>query len=78
MVAGLRDAGLDPTDFLHPTEGGRAHVDLGRAVAAQLRDAGVASVDRVGGCTRTDPELHSFRRDGARSGRLAGLIARVA
>ena len=27
-----------------------------------------------GGCTREDPALHSYRRDGAAAGRLAGLV----
>lgn len=78
VVAGLLDAGLEPGQFLEATAGDRAYVDLGRAVVAQLRGCGVTEIDRVGGCTRTDPSLHSHRRDGPRSGRLAGLIARRA
>lgn len=55
------------------TSWGTPSLDLGGAAAAQLSAEGVA-VRRVGGCTRTDPDLHSHRRDGARSGRLAGLV----
>jgi polyphenol oxidase len=51
-------------------------LDLGAGVAAQLAAAGVPadrvrSVDR---CTLEDERLHSHRRDGAKSGRLAGLV----
>ena len=78
VVAGLRSAGLQDADFMAPTNRARAHVDLGRAVAAQLEAAGVPQIDRIERCTQTDPELHSYRRDGPRAGRLAGLIVREA
>lgn len=80
VVDGLRASGLADADFLVAprSAGGRPHVDLRRAVAAQLRDCGVHHIDRVGGCTLADPTLHSHRRDGPRSGRMAGLIARCA
>ena len=74
VVAGLRDAGLPDEAFLHTSPGPRAHVDLGRAVAAQLAALGVAQVDRLARCTLRDDAFHSHRRDGAASGRLAGLI----
>ncbi len=48
-------------------------LDIGAGVRAQLEDAGVAVVE-VGGCTRESPDLHSYRRDGAAAGRLAGLV----
>lgn len=54
--------------------GPRPHVDLGRAVRAQLAAAGVAGVEAVGGCTVCDPRWHSFRRDGAASGRMLAVI----
>jgi YfiH family protein len=57
----------------------RPHVDLGRAVVAQLTRAGLASanVDRVPGCTFSEPErFFSFRRDAQASGRhLAVIVA---
>jgi hypothetical protein len=55
------------------TSWGTPALDLGAGVEAQLVAAG-AEVTRVGGCTREDPSLHSYRRDGAASGRLAGLV----
>ena len=58
--------------------GGKAWIDLVAAVRAQLEACGVptASIERVGGCTKCHPELYeSFRRDGAKSGRMLGVIA---
>ena len=55
------------------TSWGTPSVDVGRAVRAQLDRAGVAAAE-VGGCTREEPSLPSYRRDGADSGRLAGLV----
>jgi YfiH family protein len=55
------------------TTWGTPSLDLGAGVAAQLAAAGVAA-SVVGACTRESPELHSFRRDGAAAGRLAGLV----
>jgi len=55
------------------TSWGTPALDLGAGVAAQLADAGVPAVD-VGRCTLEDERLHSYRRDGADSGRLAGLV----
>ena len=59
-------------------QGGKAWVDLVAAVRAQLEACGVGAtnIDRVGGCTRCDPvRYESFRRDGAESGRMLGVIA---
>jgi YfiH family protein len=58
--------------------GAKAYVDLRRAVRLQLRGAGVsdAGIDEVAGCTKHEPErFHSFRRDGADSGRMLAAIA---
>jgi YfiH family protein len=52
---------------------GTPSLDLGRAAAAQLAELG-CQVNRVDPCTRTTPQLHSHRRDGAASGRQAGVI----
>lgn len=57
------------------TTWGTPSLDLGAGVAAQLTAAGVA-VTAVPGCTREDARLHSYRRDGAASGRFAGLVWR--
>lgn len=78
VVEALRSAGLDDADFLCATDGPRPHVDVGRAVEAQLRAAGVVQIERIERCTLRDRELHSYRRDGTSSGRLAGLIVREA
>ncbi len=55
--------------------GDRPHVNLWRAVENQLRALGVRAVDTLGCCTRCDEtRFFSFRRDGARSGRMVGVI----
>jgi YfiH family protein len=55
----------------------KPHVDLARALSAQLRAAGLAaeSIERVPGCTFSEPErFFSYRRDGAASGRHLAVI----
>jgi copper oxidase (laccase) domain-containing protein len=54
------------------TSWGTPSLDLGAAAAAQLAGLG-CTVVRVDPCTRTTATLHSFRRDGAASGRQAAL-----
>jgi polyphenol oxidase len=51
-------------------------LDLGAGVRAQLGAAGIPSdrVTSVERCTLEDERLHSHRRDGEKSGRLAGLV----
>jgi hypothetical protein len=51
-------------------------IDLRRIVRAQLEAAGVATtrVEDVPGCTVCDARYFSYRRDGARSGRLLSAI----
>jgi len=59
-------------------EGGKSWVDLVVAVRAQLEACGVLAenIERVGGCTKCDAaRYHSYRRDGANSGRILGVIA---
>jgi YfiH family protein len=66
----------DVVDFRVP----RPHVDLARAVRAQLLAIGLeaANVDDVGGDTFAEAaRFHSHRRDGERSGRqLSAIVAR--
>lgn len=63
-------------DFVRPMPGARPHVDLRGAVDAQLRASGVQRIERVGGCTVCEVgRWHSFRRDGARSGRMLAVIS---
>lgn len=55
----------------------RLHVDLRAILVAQLEAAGVpaSSIDHVRGCTVCDADsFFSYRRDGARSGRLMSAI----
>ncbi|MGH8888463.1 MAG: polyphenol oxidase family protein [Acidothermaceae bacterium] len=56
---------------------GTAALDIGAGVAAQLSACDVQIVRRVGGCTREDPALFSYRRDGV-TGRLGALVWRAA
>jgi YfiH family protein len=59
-------------------EGEKPHVDLRAAVRAQLAALGIPAVrvDDVAGCTKHEPaRFHSFRRDGANSGRMLAAIA---
>lgn len=55
------------------TRWGTPAIDVGAGVRLQLEALGV-EVSETGGCTREEPRLHSYRRDGAASGRLAGLV----
>lgn len=61
--------------FQSATSWGTRSVDLGAHLVADLVDAGVLRgrirLDRRD--TFTDPDLHSFRRDGAHAGRMACL-----
>jgi len=63
-----------------PGKRGRPHVDLRRVIHAQLVQAGVRpnDIDHVRGCSVCDRvRFFSYRRDGARSGRLlAAIVAR--
>jgi YfiH family protein len=58
-------------------QGDKAYVDLRAAVRAQLNDLGLADdrIEDVAGCTKHEPgRFHSFRRDGAQSGRMLAVI----
>jgi hypothetical protein len=55
------------------TSWGTPSLDLGAAAAGQLAELG-CDVVRVDPCTRTTPSLHSYRRDGAASGRQAAMV----
>jgi polyphenol oxidase len=55
------------------TSWGTPSLDLGAGVRVQLVGEGV-SVHDVSRCTRESADLYSYRRDGNRAGRLAGLI----
>ncbi|MDQ4052485.1 MAG: peptidoglycan editing factor PgeF [Actinomycetota bacterium] len=55
------------------TSWGTPSLDLGAGVRAQLEAAGVTMVD-ASRCTRESIDLYSYRRDGPRAGRQAGLV----
>jgi polyphenol oxidase len=59
------------------TSWGTPSLDLGAGIRAQLAELGVRYVDTAARCTRESADLFSYRRDGAASGRLAGLIRMV-
>jgi YfiH family protein len=65
--------------FVLPAGGGRAkeHIDCFGAVRSQLKACGIPaeSVDGEELCTVATPrEFFSYRRDGARSGRMASVV----
>ena len=55
------------------TSWGTPSLDLGAGVVSQLEEHGV-TVNDVSRCTLESPDLYSYRRDGARAGRQAGMI----
>jgi hypothetical protein len=55
------------------TSWGTPALDIGAGVLAQLRADGV-TVSDASRCTVEDEDLYSYRRQGTRSGRLAGLV----
>jgi copper oxidase (laccase) domain-containing protein len=55
------------------TAWGTPSVDLGAGIRAQLEQLDVVVHDESR-CTRESPDLYSFRRDGDRAGRLAGVV----
>jgi YfiH family protein len=60
-------------DSYAQTAWGTPSLDLAAGVRAQLGPLDVVVHD-VGRCTRESDDLYSYRRDGERSGRLAGLV----
>lgn len=80
VVDALVDGGAMPEDrrFANGRSGaGKPLVDLRACVAFQLEKNGIskAAIALVGGCTHCDAQYHSFRRDGAASGRMLAAIA---
>jgi YfiH family protein len=80
LLAKASSAGDTALSWGPPSEKVRArkpHVDLRKIVRAQLIESGLspADIEDVPGCTACDPErFHSYRRDGAASGRLLSAI----
>jgi YfiH family protein len=73
VIAGIVAAGVPEAIVADRSRGVRPHADLKAAARWQLARHGV-SVEVLPECTLLDPDLHSYRRDGARSGRLAAVI----
>jgi YfiH family protein len=69
-------AAFDDSDALLIPRNGAVHLDLWQANARQLHELGVENVEVAGLCTaeRTD-EFYSWRRENARTGRFAAVIA---
>ncbi len=78
VPAAMRDevAAVVPQTYARTTWG-TPSLDLGAGVRAQLEDAGVVEVETVPRCTREDPDLYSYRRDGPATGRIGGLVRLV-
>ena len=67
-------AALEPSTRA-TTSWGTPALDLGAGVGDQLARLGV-QVQDLARCTLESPDLYSYRRDGARAGRFAGVIWR--
>ena len=66
----------DQVGFVVREEGAKAYVDLRAAVRAELRARGIPDerIEDVPGCTKHEARFHSYRRDGAASGRMVATI----
>lgn len=68
-----RDVAAEVPEAFAETSWGTPSVDIGAGVRAQL-DAGGVAYEVNGRCTMEDPDLWSYRCEGAGAGRLGGLI----
>lgn len=64
-------------EVANPLGRDKAHLDLAAAARHQLERAGVRSVELLISCTRCDPRLWSYRRDGKGAGRNLAFIWRA-
>ncbi len=74
VVAAIEATGPSRATFSRPGRDDRQHVDLGAALRGQLEALGVGAVASTGGDTTTE-RFFSWRADGPRTGRQAGVIA---
>ncbi len=76
VVEATRRAFADRAEaLLRPVNGGH-HLDLWRANAAALREAGVVQIEIGGVCTASNPrDFFSHRGEGGQTGRFGALIA---
>jgi len=72
VVDGI-SAWVDSAVFVE-RKGPRPHVDGGAAAVAQLRQAGVESVEHLALCTWCDGRFWSHRQEGVKAGRQAAVI----
>jgi YfiH family protein len=56
------------------TRAGRRYLDLRAALRLLLQGAGVTTVETLGPCTVCSPSFHSYRRDGAGTGRQLSFV----
>jgi YfiH family protein len=66
-----------PGSFVQSGAKGRPHVDLVACVRRQLVESGIkaTSIERVGGCTHSNPQLYfSYRRDGRVIGQHLAIV----
>lgn len=77
VVDALATSGVSEAIFVDRTRGVKPHVSVAHLVEAQLRAAGGLRVAVDPACSAGDPGLHSYRRDGAASGRMGAFIGRA-
>ena len=70
-VSGLFDSAPYLTEL-----DGRRYFDLEKCVYERLLETGVKIIERAGICTYRDKIFHSYRRDGASSGRMLTVVVR--
>lgn len=77
VIEAFREAGLEPVHRSAAETGTKPHLDLAATAREVLRRGGIEGdrVDVLPCCTFSQPDrFFSYRRDGARSGRLAAAI----
>jgi len=74
VIDAIVGSGVPEEVVVCPGDWPRPHADLAAAVKWQLNHGGVDRVDVLNVCTYKSNGLHSFRRDGAASGRMAAVV----
>lgn len=68
---------VDASKYLSKKDNGW-RFDLHALILNKLADIGVENIETSGGCTFSNNRFHSYRRDGAKSGRMLTVIFRRA